>query len=358
MSTFHLRHFLFISSVCTALVACGGDGPGHGSPKLHFEYSGLTNHIVSQITAYDEDEALFAATDKGIYVLIEDEWQLRSPNDWQVNTIEVLYPSHLLASITQDGEHVLMESLNAGEDWNAVANDFGIDGSGTTQEQIRNLLFDEDTGMLYGVGLGVLAQSEDFGREWTVVDGAWQSFASGLSALEQHPETGDFWIGGQGAIENPVMRQIDAAGGEAVDHSAAVAELLEVPSVVKAVRFFDDDEERILVSGEGGIIQSGDYGQTWEELHVNRNSRFYFDVMIDPEDSDTLYTAGWDKNFNDPQELWVEVSQDGGETWKVFKYNDPQLRGGVWSMNLRKEGDDKVLYLGLCNGGVFRVTIL
>jgi len=358
MNTIHLRHILLITLICTILGACGGDNSGGTSPRLDFEYSGLNNHIVSQITAYSNDEKLFAATDKGIYVLTdENEWLLRSPSTWHVNSVEVLYPSHLLASITLNGEHKLMESLNSGEDWSEVASDFGGDDSGTTQEQIRNLLFDGDTGMLYGVGLGVLARPEDFGREWTIMDGDWQSFASGLSALEQHPETGDFWIGGQGAIENPVMRQIDAAGGEAVDHSESMAELLEVPSVVKAVRFFEDDEERILVSGEGGIIQSLDYGQTWQGLHVNHNSRFYFDVVIDPEDSDTLYTAGWDKNFNDPQELRVELSQDGGESWKTYKYQDPQLRGGVWSMILRNEGDHKVLYLGLCNGGVFRVTI-
>ena len=358
MNKVDLRHFLLTALICMMLGACGGDNPNGGSPKLHFEYTGLTNHIVSQITAYDNDEALFAATDKGIYVLNDEgEWQLRGPSDWKVNTIEILSPSHILASVTVDGEHKLMESLNNGQDWDEVTNDFGVVDPADNQEQIRNMLFDESSGTLYGVGLGVLAQSEDFGREWTVVDGAWQSFASGLSALERHPETGDFWIGGQGAIENPVLRQIDGAGGEAIDHSEAVAGLLEVPSVVKAVRFFADDEERIIASGEGGIIQSLNYGQTWQALHVNHNARFYFDVLIDPEDSATLYTAGWNKNFDDPQELRVELSQDGGETWKVYQYNDPQLRGGVWSMILRKEGNNKVLYLGLCNGGVFRVII-
>lgn len=357
MKPFHLRQMLAVGFICAALGACGGDNPGETAPQLHFQYSGLTDHIVSQITAYDNEGNLFAATDKGIYVLTdENEWELQSPSDWRVNTIEILTPEHLLASVTIEGEHKFMESLNGGEDWDEVANNFGGEEAGT-QEQIRNLLFDEDSGLLYGVGLGVLAESGDFGREWTPVDGDWQSFASGLSALAIHPQTGDIWVGGQGAIENPVMRQVVAGGGEAIDHSQAVAELLEVPSVVKAIGFFEEDEERILASGEGGIIQSTNNGETWQPLHVNHNSRFYFDVLIDPQDSDTLYTAGWDKNFDDPQELRVELSQDGGETWKVYKYKDSQLRGGVWSMILREEGNDKVLYLGLCNGGVFRVLI-
>lgn len=351
-----LANFL-VAPLCTLLIACGGDNPGGDSPKPRFEYTGLTGHIVSQITAYADDEVLFAATNKGIYVAADGGWQLRSPNTWQVNSIEFLNPSHILASVTVDGEHKLMESLTTGEDWDEVASDFGIDGSGANQEQIRKLMFDGDSDILYGVGLGVLAQSQDIGREWTLIDGGWQSFASGLSALQRHPQTQDLWIGGQGAIENPVLRQVVGEGEETIDHSAATAELLEVPSVVKAIKFFVDDAERILVSGEGGIIQSRDYGQTWEALHVNHNARFYFDVVIDPEDSDTLYTAGWDKNFDDPQELRLEVSEDGGATWKVHKYHDPQLRGGVWSMHLRREGSQNALYLGLCNGGVFRVTI-
>jgi photosystem II stability/assembly factor-like uncharacterized protein len=350
------RNLLKMVLMCVTLGACGGDGSPDDSPDLKFEYFGLNDHMVSQITAYDKDAPLFVATDKGIYELTDErEWELRGSENWHVNTIEILSPEHILASVTVEGRHKLMESLNGGTDWDEVASNFG--GDDEVQEQIRNLLFDEDNDVLYGVGLGVLARSGDWGRDWTLVDGNWKTLASGLSALQLHPYTGDLWIGGQGAIENPVMRQIDASGGEPVDHSTAVAELLEVPSVVKSIRFFTNDAERILASGEGGIIQSLDDGQTWQPLRVNQQSRFYFDVLIDPQDPDTLYTAGWDKNFDEPQELRVEVSRDGGKTWSIHKYPDPQLRGGVWSMMLRTEGNDKVLYLGLCNGGVFRVEV-
>lgn len=344
--------------VLAVLASCGGKDSNNDPLAPRFEYSGLTGHIVSQITAYDNEAPLLVATDKGLYISDNGgEWERSSPISWRVNSIENASSSHILASVTIDGEHKLMESLNGGQDWDEVDSDFGIVDESASQEQIRNMLYDQDSDVLYGVGLGVLAQSNDIGREWAVVDGDWQSFATGLSALERHPDTGDFWIGGQGAIENPVLRQVSSVDNEAVDHSQEVMELLEAPSVVKAIRFFDNDENRVLVSGEGGIIQSLDYGQTWQALHVNHNSRFYFDVIVDPDNSDILYTAGWDKNFDDPQELRLEVSRDGGKTWKIYKHKDPALRGGVWSMKLRTESNKKVIYLGLCNGGVFRATV-
>lgn len=345
--------------IFSALIACGGGkkGGGNSQPKLTFEDTGLESHIVVQLKAYDDEEPLYAATDKGVHALIDNEWQLLTPEEWSVNAIEFLDANHILASVSLESGEALMESLDGGETWEEVANNFG----GEDQEKIQNLYFDKDTKVLYAIGRNVLAQSEDEGREWTILEGEWHGFASGLSAVARHSDTGDLWIGGQGAIENPVLRQVKV-DQETEDHSASIAELLEAPSVIKSIRFFPEENsaehgERVLASGEGGIVHSPDYGKTWLPLFVNETSRFYFDVIIDPDNSNILYTAGWSKNWETPQELRLEISPDSGKTWKAYRHNDPELLGGVWSMTLRIEDEKKVLYLGLCKGGVYKVVL-
>lgn len=340
----------------TLMAACDEDNQ---IPQLKFESMGLDGHIVSQFASNANDSTLYAATDKGLYKLgSTGSWQRSSPQSWDIKAVVVLYPDHLLASIAVDGDYRLMESLNSGLDWHLVEHNFGELEDISDREPILQMQFDDTSARLYAVGYDVLAMSDDFGREWNVVDGEWGVLATGLSVLRQHPDTLDFWIGGQGAIENPVLRQVDLSGAMTVDHSQEISELLEFPSVVKGIRFLDNDAERILVAGEGGIIQSHNYGESWQPLLLNATSRFYFDVLSDPDHDERLYTAGWDKNFDEPQALSVQLSLDDGQHWITYRYSSNTLRGGVWAMTLRKEGTRKFLYLGLCNGGIFRAEII
>lgn len=347
--------------VLAVLVACGGGSKKHKQPpqqksEMTFEYIGLKDHIVVQLKAYDDEETLYAATNKGLHVLIDDEWELLTPADWNVNAIELIDQQHILASVSFPQTEKLMESLDAGETWTEVESNFG----GEWPEQIRYMVYEHDDHVLYAAGKAVLAKSEDYGREWTIVYGDWWMEASGLSAIGLH-SSGDIWIGGQGGIESPTFQQIKV-DGEAVDHSAPIAELLPPPSVIRSIHFFPEEgksthSDRVLATGEGGIVHSLDYGETWLPVLLNDHSRFYFDLVIDPDNSSTLYTAGWDKNWESPQELRLEISDDAGKTWTAHRHNDDQLLGGVWSMKLRMEGEKKLLYLGLCEGGVFKVKL-
>lgn len=86
--------------------------------------------------------------------------------------------------------------------------------------------------------------------------------------------------------------------------------------------------------------------------------RFYFDVALDPENPQILYTGGWDKVGDSPQPLIFEVSRDGGVTWEEYKYPSDILYGGVTSVIAVKEGADTVVYLGLYGGGIVKAVML
>lgn len=352
---------ILLCGLVLLLAACNeeADSDSANPPLVRgFQFLGLENHIIKQLLHSPESNQIVSATDKGIFLFNEDgdEWLALSPQDWSVNSMVMLSDFHLLASISSDTGNALMESLDGGAHWDGVSTDFGGIENSDDQEMITAMVFDEGSGLLYGTGLGVLAQSDDYGRHWQVLDGQWQMAASGLSVLKLHPHRYDLWYGGQGGIENPQLFHLSGAD-EVSDHSQQMQELLSVPSVIKGITFVDSDSAHVLASGEGGVVQSRDYGLNWEPLLVNEQSRFYFDILVDPRDRDTFYTAGWDKNFTEPQALVLQISEDGGEHWRSFRAENAALRGGVWSMLFDQRGEQRQLYLGLCNGGVVRVPL-
>lgn len=78
--------------------------------------------------------------------------------------------------------------------------------------------------------------------------------------------------------------------------------------------------------------------------------------MLDPADPATMYTAGWDKNFDTPQPLILHRSRDSRRTWTQHEHTDATLFGGPWSLYATVENGGTVLYAGLLRGGVFRIT--
>ena len=140
------------------------------------------------------------------------------------------------------------------------------------------------------------------------------------------------------------------------DLSDAILELLKRPSTVEGVVFYPNAETTVFVSGEGGVLRSSDYGTSWSPILTNDSSRFYFDVLVDDE-TGMIYTGGWDKDFVNPQQLILEVSDDSGDTWRSFKHTDTDIRGGIWSLLLARFGNEKRLFVGLQGGGVYEVEL-
>lgn len=352
-----MKKSICLAVLAISVVACSGSDslPEFPQPPSAFVYRGLDGSTIVDLE--QTESTVVAATENGIYKYAGNEdWTLVSPQDWNVLAIVALYPSHLLASVQSgNGEYRLAESLNSGDVWSIVENDFGGVAGGQA-EPILQLAFDDTRGELFATGYDVLARSDDFGRSWSVRDGDWQRIATGMSALAFSRQHGDIWFGGQDAIENANLRRSDRDTGESTDLSGAIQELLVRPSTVKSVVFYPNAETTVYVSGEGGVLRSNDYGTSWLPILTNDMSRFYFDLLVDDE-TGMIYTGGWDKNYVDPQRLVLEVSDDSGDTWRTFEHANTGIRGGIWSLLLARFNNEKRLFVGLQGGGVYEVEL-
>jgi hypothetical protein len=341
--------------LANALAACGGSGGNPQgdplpvpAPTPRFLADGLEGRVVNRLRP--GAAGLVAATDNSAYRRAATGWIALGLAGHEVKDVAALAPAHLLASVRTPptGMASLMESTDGGLTWRAVVHTFGGPGS---PEPIHALYYDAPANRLIATGADALAVSRDQGRNWELLAGQWQGFATGRDALGVDPYSGDVWFGGQDAIEGFVLDRVRASGGR-----DGWRGLLPTPSVAKGVRFWMGEPGRVLVAGEGGIVQTRDNGGTWSTL-LESPYRFHFDVVQDPHRPRRLVTAGWDKEFDQPQRLVVQVSEDEGATWRSIEHPDRTLYGGAWSMAAQVEQDRSVYYFGLYKGGVMRLEL-
>lgn len=340
---------------CASLLFLSGCGSDDKPPKADFSIApdGLNGRIILRL--YEHNDKIFAATDRGLYSKSDNSgrWLASGLKDWEMLDIAFVDDEHYLASATRLVDDVrethLLETTDSGQTWNAIIHDFG---GADDPETIHGLHYDADNNALYATGTDVLARSLDEGRHWEILSGNWHGFGQRKTIVKRNPATNEVWYGGQNAIEQLVLRVFSLDANEERQYS----DLLPNPSVIYGIQFDSTDEARVLVSGEGGVLESKDNGENWTSLLGDVDHRFYFDVGLDPDNPDILYTAGWDKNWDSPQALIFEVSKNGGASWSKYLYPSQSLFGGVRSLLATKEGEHTVLYLGLYRGGIMKVT--
>lgn len=344
----------------TIIGGCGGGGGGETAPREPvpgtpvFLREGLDDRIVTHI--YQHAERLFATTDDGLYgkPIGRDDWMPLGLEGRFVQDLAIIDDEHWLAAVFAGGANRfldprLFETVNGGSNWMEVANDFG--GGASQTEGMFALLYDVPSGRLYATGTAALASSDDLGRTWRLLSGGWDTVSGPHEALALNPATQEIWYGGQNAIEELVLHRYDLATMRTETYSR----LMPSPSVVKGITFDERNGDRLLVSGEGGILQSLDNGDTWTNLLPDVDSRFYFQTAMDPQDSRIIYTAGWTKLFDEPQPLILEISRDSGASWEQHQLDDPALFGGAWSIRAVTENGRTVIYVGLYRGGIVKV---
>lgn len=353
-------------SVLGLVTSCGGGGsrgtpPPGGNlpvPQPEFRLDGLSGLTILGI--YQHGDRLFAATDDGLFAkaLGQDSWQIVGLDSFQIQALSILSDQHMLAAVVlrpdrdvfQDPE--LYETVNGGANWLPVDSDFG--GGFGENIGIWALHHDVADGRLYATGQDALAVSADTGRSWQLLAGAWDGLSPPQGALNLNAAKGQVWFGGQNAIEQLKLRRHDLESGETTEFDVF---LLPSPATIEGITLDPSNPDRILASGEGGILQSLDNGETWAQLLGQASSRFYFETALDPQDSQVIYSASWRKEFDLPQTLILEVSSDGGESWTAYELNDPDLFGGAWSIRAVVEDGRTVLYIGLFRGGIMKVLL-
>ncbi|MCC5825614.1 hypothetical protein [Alkalimonas sp.] len=336
------------------------------------QLTGLNGLIVAELQL--SDQYLFALTNAGLFraELSTMEWQQLGFNDEQVLSLARFADHHMLAGVQQlddEGYPIfsLYETTDAGSSWQEIKHNFGHyeteyeDGKSQTfrAEPPFALIYEADSATLYGSGYDVVARSTNYGLSWQPLHGGWGMFSQPNTALAINPAKTEIWSGGQGLIENPLLYQFKLQTDELTEHHTAIHQVLSNPNnlgpaVVYSVRFFADQPNAVFVTGEGGIAISENGGEDWRSLLGDVDFRFYYDVLQDPNSS-RLYTAGWNKEFDLPQPLIIEWSDDHGQSWQSFQYPSSNLYGGVRSMVIHQEQGELMLFLGLYKGGVAQV---
>jgi len=354
------------------LAACGGGGGGAAPappeppevtppPELTVEFrrEGLDGLTISRL--YQEGDRLFAATDNGLYAksLDGDNWQLIGLENHRLEDVAILDDQHLIAAAVFDpdplrfSDPTLFESVNGGANWLPLDNDFG----GGFEENIGvwALFYDAESQRLYATGQDALAVSEDTGRSWALISGVWDTLSQPKSALALNRGNGQIWYGGQNAIEQMVLRRVDLASGLTTEFSGF---LLPSPATIEGITLDPLNPDRVIASGEGGILLTLDNGESWTAPLGDVDFRFYFQAVLDPQDSDVIYTASWVKDFDNPQLFVLEISRDGGRNWNTHVLDEPGLFGGAWSLLAVLENEKTVLYAGLQRGGIVKVLFV
>lgn len=352
----------FLAGLLATLTGCGSSSenqttepPQEPVAQFVFQQQGLAGLIVERL--YQRQGKVLALTSNGLYQQQGEGWELLGFQGLQPRDLAFVSDQHWLLALTisdstEQQDHQLHETFDAGRTWRKVQRNFGVDGA---NEAIFALRYDPASGQLLATGVNALASSADYGSSWRLLSGSWSGFGHGKSALGVDPVSNNIWWGGQGALEDGVLNVYQPGSQSSKEFRG----LLPDPSVYYSVRFrYNSGSSDIYACGEGGIVYSADQGQSWRNLMGNVNYRFYFDVAIDPDRRNRLYTAGWDKSYDQPQPLILQWSDDNGSTWQRLPYQAPSsFFGGVRSLLLVKQQDRSYLYLGLFKGGVMRVSV-
>ncbi|MCL1907907.1 MAG: hypothetical protein FWG12_00890 [Holophagaceae bacterium] len=93
-------------------------------------------------------------------------------------------------------------------------------------------------------------------------------------------------------------------------------------------------------NAERGVYKTTDGGRTWQKQLFINDQTGAIDLVMDPEDSETLYAATWQRRrekwsdprtFSDYRHSGIHKSTDGGRTWKQINQGipAPQHRGRI-----------------------------
>jgi photosystem II stability/assembly factor-like uncharacterized protein len=196
-----------------------------------------------------------------------------------------------------------------------------------------------------GSASGGIFRSEDEGQSWDPVFDQQASLSIGdlaIAAGDQkiiYAGTGEANAGG-GSLAydgNGIYKSID--GGDTWIHLG----LDEVGSIGKVI--IDPGNPDVCFAGamgplfentsHRGVYRTRDGGQSWEKVLFINDSTGIIDMAIDPQHSDTLFAAGWERvrrvnrrSYGGPSS-GIYRSMDGGDTWHELTNGLPVSAGRI-----------------------------
>jgi photosystem II stability/assembly factor-like uncharacterized protein len=231
------------------------------------------------------------------------------------------------------------------------------------KKQIWSFLVDaNDRNLIYAGGSPIsMYRSEDCGETWRALpnpgmpDRAVMPFACRVMRMAQQPnKAGTIFA----ALEvNGVMKTTD--GGESwTDCSQGLIRLAQQPHLKSkivsdtfnegmldghAIAISPADPNKVILAVRMGLFETGDDGQTWQDMEVGRFSPTTYgrDIKVSPQDGNTLYAALSVAAAS--KDGGIYRSTDKGASWKRF--DKVQVHGTIMSVALHQNDPDQV-YIG------------
>lgn len=192
----------------------------------------------------------------------------------------------------------------------------------------------ENENIIYaGFSRGGVFKTENGGNSWTPIFDDQVFLSIGDIVLDPNdPETvyvgtGDVNISGYPFIGDGLYRSTD--GGDNWTNLG-----LEDQRIISKIAIDPTNSDRIFVAAMGlpfernnerGLYRSVDNGANWEQVLFLSDSTGVIDVLINPDNPDILYAAGWDRIRNNTESLIrgngarVYKSIDGGDNWNLLE---------------------------------------
>ncbi|MBD3168963.1 MAG: T9SS type A sorting domain-containing protein [candidate division Zixibacteria bacterium] len=299
----------------------------------------------------------------------------RKPSDWFMLSRSYPYDRIPFQSYKRALDRAV-ELKNA----NAIDVEFTAEPAGPTNVGGRITaiaVHPDDQDIIYaGAALGGILKSTDGGDSWTPVSDAVPSLSVGDIAMDPaNPEvlyfgTGEANSSGDSYAGTGVYKTTD--GGDSW-------EFIGLPDSRHIGRIAIDPlfNNRVYVAAMGslfntnperGLYRSTDYGESWEQVLYISDSTGVIDVVIDPDDTDILYAAAWQRIRNPVYrhvggvETGIYKSTDGGDSWELLSNGLPEPHEDNGRIGLAIAGSDPdIVYASYVNHpgnmmGIWRTT--
>lgn len=215
-----------------------------------------------------------------------------------------------------------------------------VQGPGNLGGRINEIIVDPtNENIIYlGFGLGGVYKTTDGGDTWNPIFD--QNEFSSIGSIVLDPSnhntvyvgTGDVALDGYPYIGNGLFKSTDA--GTTWTHLG-----LENVGIITKIIVSPSNQNTIFVATMGfpmridnnrGLYKTTDGGATWNQILFVGDQAGIVDLVMDPNDPNTLFAAGWDRYKTNEQSIStgpaakIHKTTDGGANWTIIQDSLPQ----------------------------------
>lgn len=233
------------------------------------------------------------------------------------------------------------------------------------------ILQDDPSTWIVGVGSGGVWRTENAGTTWTPIFDNERAYSIGTVAVDpSNPHT--LWVG---TGENHAGRHVGYGkgvyrsrdGGDSWEHLG-----LEASEHISEIIIHPEDSNTVWVAaqgplwspgGERGLYKSTNGGENWDLVLSLGKWTGVTDLIIDPTNPDRLIAATWQRHrtvaayMGAGPESGLHITEDGGETWRKASAGLPSGNIGKIGLAISPHAPD-IVYAAIeqerRTGGIYR----